>query len=328
MSAKARYRFRINGRQFDQPIDPRDPLSDLLGAEFDLARDEVDCTDGACGRCAVLVNGRQTKACQVPAAPADDAVVTTVQALTNHGFLSRIQQAFLRRGAAACGRCTPAMLVAATELLARRAAPSRAELTARIAGVRCLCGDYEAILGAMAGAVEVEPEPGLDPRDGPHAATVTGRALAMPAPVDVDLSPTPDPLTAWATAVPPPDEGLARGFGWGGGAAARLADLVIDQETGAVRVAAIHAPLGEDDPATLRRHTVQGLVALDAHGRAPDVEAAPAHVFHDLPGHPPKSTSAGARACGLAVLDALHALAIATPRNRMPSPEAVWRTLA
>ena len=151
----------------------------------------------------------------------------------------------------------------------------------------------------------------------------------MPAPVDVDLSPTPDPtrdpLTAWTTAVPPPDKGLARGFGWGGGAAARLADLVIDRETGAVRVAAIHAPLGEDDPATLRRHTVQGLVALDAHGRAPDVEAASSHVFHDLPGHPPESTSAGARACGLAVLDAL---AIATPGNRMPSPEAVWRALA
>ncbi len=331
MSARARYRFRINGRQYDQPIDPRDALSDLLGPEFDRARIETDCVDGACGRCAVLVNGRQVKACQVTAAPGDDAVVTTVEALTNHGFLSRIQQAFLRRGAAPCGRCTPAMLVATTELLARRAAPSRAELTARIAGVRCLCGDYEAILEAMAAAVEVEPEAGLDPRDGPHADVVTGRARAMSVPIEIDLSPaagpTPAPLTAWATAVPPPDEGLARGFGWGGGTAARLADLAIDRETGAVRVAAIHAPRGEDDPATLRRHTVRGLVALDPHARAPDVVEAPAHVFHDLSGHPRETAAAGARACALAVLDALHALAIPTPGNRMPGPEAIWRTL-
>ena len=77
-----------------------------------------------------------------------------------------------------------------------------------------------------------------------HRPVIEGRCRHP----SMSISPkaTPDPprsrpahrAARWTTAVPPPDKGLARGFGWGGGqgllAAARLADLVIDRETGAV----------------------------------------------------------------------------------------------
>ena len=334
MPPARRVRFRINGRQFDQPVDPGQPLSTLLGPESDRARLEPDCRDGACGRCAVLLGGRQVRACLAPATPCDDAIVTSVEGLTNHGFLSRVQQAFLRLGAAPCGRCTPAMLIAATELLARAAAPARAELAAGIDAVRCRCGDYEAILDAMASAVDVTPDPAVDPRDGPHADIVTGRsrlALDDASIEEIGLDPCADR--------PPADlesfrdvrrdalaPGVARGFGWGGGFAARLAEVGFDEETGEIRVHRVVAPLGPDaSPASLRRNTVRGLMAVDPSGLPPGVGEMPACAFHVIQDCPPETAETGARATAFAVLAAIRALGIDVSGRVMPTAEEAWR---
>jgi aerobic-type carbon monoxide dehydrogenase small subunit (CoxS/CutS family) len=67
----------------------------------------------------VLLDGQQVCACLVAAGQVQGRRVTTVEGLANGAELSRLQQTFLAHGAAQCGICTPGMLMAAADVLAR-----------------------------------------------------------------------------------------------------------------------------------------------------------------------------------------------------------------
>ena len=72
------------------------------------------------------LDGEQVCACLVATAQADGASDRTVEGAGPHGLTDRLRRAFLAHGAAQCGICTPGMLMAAADLLARDPAPSRA----------------------------------------------------------------------------------------------------------------------------------------------------------------------------------------------------------
>ena len=63
--------------------------------------------------------------------------------------LHPIQEAFLEAGAVQCGFCTPGLIVATHDLLARNAAPDDAEIREALAGNLCRCTGYEKILDAV-----------------------------------------------------------------------------------------------------------------------------------------------------------------------------------
>ncbi len=89
--------------------------------------------------------------------------------------LTRLRAAFLRHGAAQCGICTPGMLMAASELLARNATPTRAEATEALGGVLCRCTGYAKIITAVCDAGgEVAPRVG--PAVGQRLPRVDGAA--------------------------------------------------------------------------------------------------------------------------------------------------------
>jgi len=75
--------------------------------------------------------------CLVAAGQVEGCDVVTVEGLANGGELSALQQAFIERGAAQCGICTPGMLLAAHALLARQPAPSADEVRVGLAGNLC-----------------------------------------------------------------------------------------------------------------------------------------------------------------------------------------------
>ncbi len=97
----------------------------------------------------VLMDGRQVCACLVPAAQAAGRTITTVEGLARDGALNALQAAFHRHGAAQCGICTPGMLMAATDLLARDATPSEAAVLDALGGVLCRCTGYRKIVEAV-----------------------------------------------------------------------------------------------------------------------------------------------------------------------------------
>jgi aerobic carbon-monoxide dehydrogenase small subunit len=107
------------------------------------------CEQGECGSCSVYLDGTLVCACLVLAAQAHGRNVVTVEGLAPGDALHEIQQAFIDAGAVQCGFCTPGLIVASHDLLARNAAPTDAEIREALAGNLCRCTGYEKILDAV-----------------------------------------------------------------------------------------------------------------------------------------------------------------------------------
>jgi CO/xanthine dehydrogenase Mo-binding subunit/aerobic-type carbon monoxide dehydrogenase small subunit (CoxS/CutS family) len=150
-------------------------LADVLRDEFGLTGTKIGCNAGDCGACTVLLDGAQSCACLVPIGQCEGAAVTTVEGLADGARLNDLQRAFLTHGAAQCGICTPGMLMAASDLLARNAAPSRAEVEDTLGGVLCRCTGYQNIVEAVLEVARPAPID-RDGRVGARTAKVDGPA--------------------------------------------------------------------------------------------------------------------------------------------------------
>jgi carbon-monoxide dehydrogenase small subunit len=107
------------------------------------------CEQGECGSCSVLLDGALVCACLVLAAQADGHSVTTVEGLADGERLHRVQEAFVEAGAVQCGFCTPGLVVATADLLARRPEPSDDEIREALSGNLCRCTGYAKIFDAV-----------------------------------------------------------------------------------------------------------------------------------------------------------------------------------
>jgi carbon-monoxide dehydrogenase small subunit len=106
------------------------------------------CEQGECGSCSVYLDGELVCACLVLAGQAEGTKVVTVEGLAD-GDLHPVQQAFLDAGAVQCGFCTPGLIVATHDLLARDPEPSEPTVREALAGNLCRCTGYEKILDAV-----------------------------------------------------------------------------------------------------------------------------------------------------------------------------------
>ncbi|RWN31413.1 MAG: 2Fe-2S iron-sulfur cluster binding domain-containing protein [Mesorhizobium sp.] len=150
-AARADIAFEVNGASVSVNVPPLRRLSLVLRDELLLTGTKVGCDAGDCGACTVLVDGDPVCACLMSAASAAGASVTTVEGLAN-GRLSALQASFLAHGAAQCGICTPALLVAATALLDKQPNPTEVEVQDALGGVLCRCTGYRKIIAAVMGA--------------------------------------------------------------------------------------------------------------------------------------------------------------------------------
>ena len=156
----------LNGREVGLHSDPARRLADVLRDDLGLTGTKIGCNAGDCGACTVLLDGEQVCACMVPVARVAGRAVTTVESLAHAGALSPLQAAFLRHGAAQCGICTPGMLMAASDLLARTPSPTEPQVLDALAGVLCRCTGYRKIVEAV-----------LDLSAADHPAPPSGRAV-------------------------------------------------------------------------------------------------------------------------------------------------------
>jgi len=121
-------------------------LRDVLG----VTAVKNACEQGECGSCTVLVDGEVACACLVLAAQADSARIVTAAGLTAaDGTLHPVQAAFLEAGAVQCGFCTPGLVVAAADLLARSPDPSEDDIREGLAGNLCRCTGYHKVVAAV-----------------------------------------------------------------------------------------------------------------------------------------------------------------------------------
>ncbi len=165
--------LKVNGRKVSVTAAPVSRLADVLRDELGLTGTKIGCNAGDCGACTVLLDARQVCACLTALGQAAGREVTTVEGLAKGGRLSALQTAFQKHGAAQCGICTPGMLMAAADLLARNANPDENEVKDALGGVLCRCTGYQKIIEAV---IDVASRPRLDPP--PEAGKAVGARAA------------------------------------------------------------------------------------------------------------------------------------------------------
>ena len=152
-SPAQRIALRVNGAGVEVHVDPAARLSDVLRETLGLTGTKVGCEAGDCGACTVRLDGRQVCACLVAAGQVAGRDVTTVEGLAaGDGRLCALQAAFHAHGAAQCGICTPGLLMAADDLLARDRAPTEQAVMDALGGVLCRCTGYRKIVEAVLAA--------------------------------------------------------------------------------------------------------------------------------------------------------------------------------
>ena len=149
MSATVHVEVTVNGERRQSEVEARTLLVHWLRDELGLTGTHIGCDTTNCGACTVHMNGDSVKSCTVLAAQADGAHVTTIEGLATDGVLHPLQDAFWEKHGLQCGFCTPGMIMAAADLLARNPNPTDEEIRHGLEGNLCRCTGYENIVRAV-----------------------------------------------------------------------------------------------------------------------------------------------------------------------------------
>lgn len=146
--------FTLNDEPVALEADVRQTLLHTLRETLDLTGTKEGCDTGACGACAVILDGRPVNSCLILTASLEGARVRTVEGLARGEELDPLQEAFIGKGATQCGYCIPGMLMTARALLDENPNPSEGEIKRALAGNICRCTGYVKIIEAVLSAAE------------------------------------------------------------------------------------------------------------------------------------------------------------------------------
>ena len=139
----------VNGKQYQQAIEPRLLLSDFLRHEIGLTGTHVGCEHGVCGACTVLFDGQPARSCLMFAVQAHGHEILTVEGLGDPDNLHPIQEAFWEAHGLQCGFCTPGFLMTLIPFLEENPDPDEAEIRHGISGNICRCTGYVKIVDSV-----------------------------------------------------------------------------------------------------------------------------------------------------------------------------------
>ena len=144
----------VNGEAHALKVYPLSRLLDVLREQLHLTGTKEGCGEGECGACSVFLNGELVNSCLVPAAQVAGTTIKTIESVASGSDLDAVQQAFVEFGGAQCGICTPGMVLAAVDLLARNPHPTEQEIRTGLAGNLCRCTGYMKIFESVVRACQ------------------------------------------------------------------------------------------------------------------------------------------------------------------------------
>jgi aerobic carbon-monoxide dehydrogenase small subunit len=139
----------INGKSYSQDVEPRLLLIHFLRDVAGLTGTHIGCETSLCGACTVELNGRAIKSCTMFAVQANGADIVTVEGLATNGKLDPVQEAFWNEHGLQCGFCTPGMIMASKQIIARNPSPTEDEIRHGLEGNVCRCTGYQHIVNAV-----------------------------------------------------------------------------------------------------------------------------------------------------------------------------------
>ncbi len=139
----------VNGAEVTKEVEARTLLVHFIREDLSLTGTHIGCDTTNCGACTIHLNGTAVKSCTVFAVQADGGTVETVESLASGADLHPLQEGFWEKHGLQCGYCTPGMLMAAKELLARNPDPTEDEIRWGISGNLCRCTGYNKIVEAI-----------------------------------------------------------------------------------------------------------------------------------------------------------------------------------
>jgi carbon-monoxide dehydrogenase small subunit len=142
----------VNGERREADVEARLLLVHWLRDELGLTGTHVGCDTTNCGACTIHMNGEAVKSCTLLTAQADGAQITTIEGLSDGDGLHPLQAAFWEKHGLQCGFCTPGMIMAAADLLARNPNPTDDEIRHGLEGNLCRCTGYHNIVEAVRSA--------------------------------------------------------------------------------------------------------------------------------------------------------------------------------
>jgi carbon-monoxide dehydrogenase small subunit len=132
-------------------VAPGETLLDTLRGRLGLTGAKKACDQGACGCCAVILDGDAVASCMVLTADCGGRTVTTIEGLADPvtGELDPIQTAFVDRTAFQCGYCTPGIIISCKAVLDKIPSPTDEQIREALSGNFCRCISHYQVIEAV-----------------------------------------------------------------------------------------------------------------------------------------------------------------------------------
>lgn len=163
MAAQRSIHLTVNGEVYEldmggKPgqIDPAHTLVYTLRETLGLTGTKAACGEGACGACAVIMDGKAVNSCKILTIECDGRTVTTIEGLRDPktGALDPLQQAFIKHAAFQCGFCTPGIIMTSKALLNENPHPTEDEIKEALSGNFCRCVSHYHVVRAVLSIAE------------------------------------------------------------------------------------------------------------------------------------------------------------------------------
>ena len=142
--------LKVNGKAQSVDVPPNTLLVHVLRESLHLTGTHVGCDTAQCGACTVMMNGRAVKSCNMLAAQAAGAEVTTIEGLAAaDGTMHPMQAAFKECHGLQCGFCTTGMVMSAVDLCTHHPKAGEGEIRDLLEGNICRCTGYQNIVKAV-----------------------------------------------------------------------------------------------------------------------------------------------------------------------------------
>jgi aerobic-type carbon monoxide dehydrogenase small subunit (CoxS/CutS family) len=140
--------FVVNQKNYLLTVDPSDSLLSILREKLQLMGTKNGCSQGHCGACTVVMDGKAVKSCLIKAKRLDHTEIITIEGITDDYELHPIQEAFIEKGAVQCGFCTMGYIMELYSLFNVNPVATEEEIRGALEGHLCRCTGYKPILEA------------------------------------------------------------------------------------------------------------------------------------------------------------------------------------